>query len=87
MQKRIVYANATILQHVKVLIYEVGAAHEPALLALAPDAQLEVLLMNVTVILQSVKVAGISDEDGKIEKPGNSLRMKGINQSYSMFDA
>jgi len=56
-------------------------------LALAPDAQLEVLLMNVTVILQSVKVAGISDEDGKIEKPGNSLRMKGINQSYSMFDA
>jgi len=58
-----------------------------ALLALAPEEQLEVLLMNVEIILQSEKVAGISDKDGKIEKPGNSLRMKGINQSYSMFDA
>jgi hypothetical protein len=74
MQKRIAYANATILQHVKVLIFEVGGAHKANLLALAPDEQLDVLSMNVTCILES-------------EKLGNSMRMKGINQSYSMYDA
>ena len=47
MKKRIAYANATILAHVKVLIFEVGTANEAALCALAPAEQLEVLLMNV----------------------------------------
>jgi hypothetical protein len=47
MKKRIAYANATILAHVKVLIFEVGTANEAALCALPPAEQLEVLLMNV----------------------------------------
>jgi len=74
MKKRIAYVNATILHHVKVLLFEVGTANEAALMALPPNEQLEVLLMNVQTILDSSKLT-------------NALRMKGINQSYSMFDA
>lgn len=74
MKKRIEYANATILKHLRVLIYEVGTSNEATLMALPPNEQLEVLLMNVQTILDSVKLT-------------NALRMKGINQSYSMYDA
>ena len=74
MKKRIAYVNATILHHLKVLVFEVGTANEAKLLALSPNEQLEVLLMNVQTILDSSKLV-------------NALRMKGINQSYSMYDA
>lgn len=74
MKKRIEYANATILEHLRVLIYEVGTSNEATLMALPPNEQLEVLLMNVQTILDSAKLT-------------NGLRMKGINQSYSMYDA
>lgn len=47
MKKRIAYVNATILQHLKVLVFEVGTTNEATLMALPPNEQLEVLLMNV----------------------------------------
>jgi len=74
MKKRIAYVNATIMHHLKVLTFEVGTANEATLMALPPNEQLEVLLMNVQTILDSSKLV-------------NALRMKGINQSYSMYDA